>query len=277
MNKQSSEISLPSSKLMLLDLDKTLIDPNYQITDSGVMDEIARAQSLGWQIGLSSDTPLDALKDWRRRFGMNGPIVAERGAIVWLPDGRELVVHEAEEFFTGLRQTLITDLVRKRASFVHGDVTQLLRINPSLPDMTDPRLILIQAHRRCSLTFYGRKIDKDGQLTIDNDLVKDLVSVTRNSIEVPPFDLLEDYNPEYGIYILSPKSVDKRSGTLRLMESLGIAIVGMIGDSSSDVVGKDIAYHYAVGNAKPELRATAEYTSLALYTAGVVDILQQIT
>lgn len=273
----TTEITLPPSKLMLVDLDKTLIDSNYQITDLGVIDEIARIQSRGWQVGLSSDTPLDALKNWRRRFGLNGPIVAERGAIVWLPDEKEFVIPKAEDFFSNLRQTLIARLVKERVSFVHADVTQLLRTNPILPDMIDPRMILIQAHRRCSLTFYGRRISEDGKLTIDNDLVSNLVSVTRNIVGEPPFDLLEDHNPEYGIYILSPKSVDKRSGTLRLMETLGIASVGRVGDSSSDIVGKDIAYHYAVGNAKPELKAVSEYISLALYTAGVVDILRQIT
>lgn len=274
---RSAGIPLPPSKLMLVDLDKTLIDPSYQITDSEIIDEISRVQSFGWQVGLSSDTPLDALKNWRQRFGLNGPIIAERGEIVWLPDGKEFVINEAEDFFGNLRQTFIAHLVKERASFVHGDVTQLLRTNPALPDMIDPRMILIQAHRRCSLTFYGRRISNDGKLTIDNDLVNNLVSITRNIVGDPPFDLLEDHNPEYGIYILSPKSVDKRSGTLRLIETLGIASVGMVGDSSSDIVGNDIAHHYAVGNAKQELKAVAEYTSLALYTAGVVDILRQIT
>lgn len=57
-----SEIVLPENKLLLIDLDKTLIDKNYKINDDRINSEIRRLQAGGWQIGLSSDTPLVTLQ-----------------------------------------------------------------------------------------------------------------------------------------------------------------------------------------------------------------------
>jgi hypothetical protein len=64
---EKSEIPLPSNKLFLIDLDKTLIDASYHATDDRLVPEVQRVQSLGWSLGLSSDTPLDALKIWRKK------------------------------------------------------------------------------------------------------------------------------------------------------------------------------------------------------------------
>lgn len=49
----NSEITLPPNKLILIDLDKTLLDTNYNLTDEKVLAEISRVQSLGWQLGPS--------------------------------------------------------------------------------------------------------------------------------------------------------------------------------------------------------------------------------
>jgi len=272
-----SEIPLPSGKLMLVDLDKTLIDSNYQITNQGIFDEITRVQSLGWQIGLSSDTPLESLKVWRGRFGMNGPILAERGAVIWSPGKPEIVINpEAEQFFTSLRLALIQQLAFNRINFFHGDVTQFIRNKPVLNEMVDPRLILIQAYRRCSLNFYGKKILPDGALDIDNNLTKQTVELTNRLMETPPFEVEEDYNPDYGICIFSPKQMTKRLGTIRLLTDLDLKKVGIIGDSTTDIVGIDIAFHYAVGNAKPEFKNNSVFVAQNSYTSGVIEILKLI-
>lgn len=271
-----TEIPLPSDRFLLFDLDKTLIDPSYNVTDDAIVGEISRVQSLGWRLGLSSDTPLESLESWRKRFGMNGPIIAEKGSIVWLPDGTEITLSGAESFFGGLKQSLTKKLVDERIPFFYGDATRFIRDNPFLGGMVNNRLALIQAYRRCSMNFYGRKINDDGSLEIDNNLTQDLIGITKNLIDGSPFDLGEDYNPEYGIYILSPKEVNKRLGTTILMESLGLTQIGVVGDSASDIVGSDISIHYAVGNAREEFKKVADYIADDEYTRGVSEFLRRI-
>jgi len=272
----TNEVPLPTDKLILIDLDKTLIDPQYQITDESVIGEIERVQSLGWNLGLSSDTALEPLKIWRKRFHLNGPLIAEKGSVVWLPDGRESAKADYEIFFTSLRSNLMKKLSEERIPFVFGDVTQFLRNHPQLPGMVDQRLVLIQAYRRYSMNFYGRALDVQGNLIIDNDLTQQIIDKLQGLIKAQPFEIEEDYNPEYGIFILAPRSVNKREGTLKMLELLGLEKVGIIGDSESDLIGEDIAVHYAVGNARPELKRQAVYVSSSEYTRGVKEILSRI-
>jgi len=44
------EILLPKDKFLLIDLDGTLINKAYEITDPDIEKEIGRVQSLGWTI-----------------------------------------------------------------------------------------------------------------------------------------------------------------------------------------------------------------------------------
>lgn len=276
--RTNSEIPLPTSKLILIDLDKTLlVGGSYEINDDRIYAEITRVQSLGWQIGLSSDTALEPLLVWKKIFGMNGPTIAEKGAVIQLTEGREFGMQEALSFFSELKNNFSKYLIDNKIPYLFGDVTQFLRNKPVLKDMVEQRLVLLQAYRRSSLNFYGRVIDDNGILQIDNNLTSTLVDITRKFVGgQPPFEMNEDFNPEYGIYILAPKLVNKRFGTLALIKKLGIEKVGMIGDSSSDILGKDISFHYAVGNAQEALKSISDYSAVQEYTHGVVEILSQI-
>lgn len=272
----SREIPLPSSKMILFDLDKTLIDRDYNFTDDRLWDEVKKVQDLGWSLGLNSDTALEPLMIWRDRLGFNGPVIAERGSVLWLPNGREIVIGPGQEYFDELKMSLVTHMVTNKINFLHGDVTQFLRNNPTLKEMTDDRLVLLQAYRRCSLNFYGRFINGDGELVIDNNLVAEMIEVGKNAGLSSDFELEEDFNPDYGIYIVSPSCVNKRMGVMSLLSEMGIDKVGMVGDSTTDIVGSDIALQYAVGNAKPELKKVADYVCESDYGSGVFEILESI-
>jgi hydroxymethylpyrimidine pyrophosphatase-like HAD family hydrolase len=248
----------------------------YQVTAERIHGEIARVQALGWQLGLSSDTPLESLERWSREFGLNGPIIAERGALLRLNNGREISIHESGEYFGKLKRRLSDYMVNQRIPFYHGDVTQLIRNRPNLLNMVDEHVILLQAYRRHSLSFYARKVDTTGELVPDNDGLISFVGTIQRMLGKSPFKLTEDVNPEYGIYIISPAEVSKRAAALVLMRELGIGEIGMIGDSTTDILGTDIAMHYAVGNAKDDFKEISKYTSLQSTTSGVVDILQHI-
>lgn len=274
--KEASEIPLPLSKLLLFDLDKTLIDSDYQITDQEIFFEIQRVQSLGWTLGLNSDSPLKTMQEWKKKLGLNGPLIAERGAIVWLPDGTEIKIKGIEEFFTSTKLSIIARLVIDCIPFVYGNATEFIRSRPMLPVMCDNRLILIQNERKCGIGLYGRKITENGQLIIDNELTVQAIDIVRSTYSTPPFDLLEDFNPEYGIFLLSARHVNKRLGVSSLLSQLGIEKVGMIGDSDSDILGSDFAIQYAVANAKESLKKSADFVASSNYTSGVIEILSYI-
>lgn len=271
-----SEVPLPQDKLFLIDLDKTLIDANYNLTDTDILSEISRVQDLGWQIGLSSDTPLEPLQIWANKFGIKGPILAEKGSVLYIPNNGEFILSDTEIFFNNLKKSFIQELFTKKIPYIHGDATQFIRNNPKLLDMTDQRIVAINAYRRCSFSFFTRKINREGILEKDPQFARKVEEFTTPLWSGASYSLTVDSNPEYGIYILSPEDVTKRSGTLKMMEILSLNKIGVIGDSKGDIIGNDIALHYAVGNATEDLTKIADYKAQTNYTSGVIEILKLI-
>ena len=86
IEKKSLPLTNPKDRVLLLDLDKTVVDEAYNYNSPWDRDLILSLRSKGWSIGLNSDTPLDTLKIWSARLEIDGPIIAERGGIVRIGD-----------------------------------------------------------------------------------------------------------------------------------------------------------------------------------------------
>lgn len=72
-------------RLVLLDLDNTLIDADYCLTvpENEFRTVIQELANKGVHVGLCSDSAVITLRQWADRLGLTRPIVAERGAVVW--------------------------------------------------------------------------------------------------------------------------------------------------------------------------------------------------
>lgn len=271
--KKELRIPTPIDRVLLFDLDKTLINEDYQLTDTAIIEEIVRLKEKGWIIGLNSDTPLEPLLAWKKNLELNGPIIAERGLVIQIPEEELVVTLGDENLFTDIRTRFVQQLVKSRIAFYHGDVVQLIRNRTDIPNLVEQNIALVQAYRRCSFNFFGRIIREDGKMEIDNDFTLYLIQMLKSGSKISLEDFSEDYNPNYGIYILSPRQACKRLGVIELMKRMGLSQIGMVGDSLNDYVGKDLAIHYAVGNADENYKTIADYVSHKTLTEGVVEIL----
>lgn len=238
---KSSHFPTPKDKLILIDLDKTLISSNYQLTNNLIFSTIKRVIDSGWQVGISSDTPLASPLEWRKKIGMNGPLIAEREALVWIPTGsggkKINLVPKSQDFFHFLRKKLIEKLEEERISFFVGDTVTAIKNNFKLKDTIDKKLILINAYRECNLGFWAKSI-VNGNLAIDNTLAKEITEYLSVFLKEAPFQITTDFNEDYGICIISPKLATKRNATRKLMKYLKFSKIAIIGDSTTDYVGK---------------------------------------
>jgi len=211
---KSNRFPTPKDKLILIDLDKTLISSNYQITNNLIFSTIKRVISSGWQVGISSDTPLTSLLEWRKKFSMNGPLIAERGALVWIPTdsgGKKInLVPKSQDFFCFLRKKLIERLEEERIPFFVGDTVTVIKNNPKLKGTMDKKLILINAYRECSLGFWAKSVN-NGNLVIDNPLAKEIIAYLSVFFKEANFQITTDFNEDFGICIISPKLATKRN------------------------------------------------------------------
>jgi hydroxymethylpyrimidine pyrophosphatase-like HAD family hydrolase len=261
-----------TEKLALLDLDGTLIDDAYQVTDTAIYETIANTQDAGWTIGLHSDTPYEALTIWRERFGMNGPIIAEKGAVIELA-GKVTLDSVAADMVDVARQHVTNYAHTHGLGVWSGNPVEALRsdLRYGTPGQT---VVLINTLSRCSLRFFVRVTQSDGSLAIEDARTQAVISDCRPLF--PTFtNPIEDNNPDFGLMIASQGNITKRLGAQKLLADLGIDQCVMIGNSMTDYLGSDIAEHFAVSNATPEYQTVAA-TVAAPLTSGCVTALRTL-
>jgi hydroxymethylpyrimidine pyrophosphatase-like HAD family hydrolase len=269
---ESPAFPMPDVRLALFDIDKTLIGVDLVINDEGIFDAFAEAQAQGWTVGLSSDTPYDRIRSKRDYFGVNGPIIAERGAIVeW--DGSTIYDSETAQAFGETRDRVEAKLAERGFRVVSSYPTEL--DTPDDRPIEDGEAIaFVNPLRMCSVGLWARR-SRDDRLVIDDNLTSEMADLVRP--DMPDMDLFWDLNHEYGILIAAPASMNKRVGTQHFKQLAGIGgRVAMVGDSMSDFLGDDVAVHYAVGNASPDFKARANYVAEGTITKGSIEILGKL-
>src|SRR2546429_5655911 len=146
-------------KIVLLDLDGTLIDKDYRLTVSyeHIKAEIKSIQDKDALVGINSDTPLLPLRSWAHHLGMRGPLIAEKGQVLALsPDDPPQRLGAMAPYFRHLRQQVLLQAHDKfpRAFIALGDVTEFLRQNGRIYG-EDELAVLINGYRQCSFSGYA--------------------------------------------------------------------------------------------------------------------------
>ncbi|MDL2362989.1 MAG: HAD hydrolase family protein [Patescibacteria group bacterium] len=264
----------PDSHFALIDLDGTLVDETYNQNSNDLIDTVTAAQSAGWTIGLSSDTPYEALKSWHEKFNMNGPILAERGAVVAINGVLEYSRHRAESY--AVAREKIGEYFNKQSIKVwYGNPVEAITQKKSIAEPGEA-VMMVSDQRLCSLGIFARRVTANGVIVVDNNLLESQIDSIRDCYPVD-LDTSEDLNYDYGLVIATCRDVDKRTGTRSLLSKLRLGKIAMIGNSMADFLGHDVANHYSVGNADEEFKAVADYSDPLKYTLGVQSILKGLS
>lgn len=264
---------VPSEQLVLLDLDETILDTSYSITDVAIYDSIRLAQKEGWVLGLSSDRAYQGIAAWRERLGLNGPIIAERGAMVQ-HEGHILYTCD-DEGYVDSRNKISEYLKSEGIVVVEGDPYHILRSKQLLAAPGEV-VVVINTLREYSLGFYVRQAEEGGALSIKNDLTDNIADKARKLFPALT-NPLEDINHDYGVIIVSNGEVTKRKGTQELLKIMQLGSCAIIGNAISDYVGSDLALHYAVADATKGFKEVADYIADAPATSGAVEVLKGMT
>lgn len=270
--RTNDEIPLPLNRVILLDKDLTLVNSNYQSTDPQIYDVIKQMQADGWIIGISSDTGLQTLLEFREEFGLNGPTIAERGAIIKTDD--EIIFDEEDvDILAKSRKNMEEALILAGITVIQGGIS-LPRRNQITGNPGDI-VAIVNTVRKASIGFNIRKILEDGTYGFDEETTLKVVELLQPFYPQFP-DLVEDINHLYGVLIVSRQKTNKRTATQTLMEREGLQQIAMVGNAMTDYIGSDIALHYAVGNATEDFKAKSDYITQGEITAGVVEILTKL-
>lgn len=265
---------LPDYKLAFVDIDDTLRDKHGRINDPRINDSIRRAQAANWVIGICSDTPMQRVAERRDQFGMNGPLVAERGAVI-SRGGKLHFEPVTAGYFQNIRDDITQDLSTKglRVTIMYP---QDFESSGELPGKRGEPIIFVNPFRICSVGLWARRFNGRGRLDTDDKLTRQLAALIRPHL--PQKDLFYDVNYDYGVVVGSPLRPNKSDGLYRAKSLCGIKVrtgtAAMIGNCMYDLTENNL--HYAVGNADPDFKQAADYVASANLTKGVVEILDKL-
>jgi hydroxymethylpyrimidine pyrophosphatase-like HAD family hydrolase len=263
----SETFPVPEEKIALFDIDGTILNEVYEITTRDFSVAVERAKEAGWILGLSSDTPLEGMCEFRDEFRMDGPLIAEKGALFEV-GGEAFYDKELSQSCVDARAEILEHFSSSGFTVWLGDPVSLLRNGGKIGKSGD-LAVMVSEYRKCSLGMFARYIDSEGQLRVDNSLTEHVVEEAR-PLYPKIHNINEDVNHDYGLLIVADGTVDKRRGTLLLQRSRNL---GTIGNSLPDYLGVDVAVHYAVGNATSGFKDVADYVSESSFSSGVADIL----
>lgn len=270
LSERVSPLVVPD-KVAVIDIDGTLIDKDYAITDERIYDAVQNAQDAGWKVGLSSDTPFGKMQEWHELFGMNGPIIAEKGAFVAFGD-QTIETAKTPFDFVRLRETFLAQVALTDTLIYRGDAVKLFRENIETLGHPGDEIVLANTLRNYSTGYFARRVGEDGRMYIDEAQTNKFADQIR-ALYPSGIDFDEDLNHEHGLLIISHKGMHKRIGTIALENLLGVERIAMIGNSIADYVGTDIASQLAVGDATPEYKEVADFVAKGEVTSGVIESL----
>lgn len=270
---------MTSKGLILLDWDKTVVDEHVQINDPDFSKAIQAKKEQGWQIGLNSDTPLRRLKAWHTQYDMDGPIIAERGAVIWWPNGPELVVDQPlAKRFSKFRTKLILRLIQlDNHTLVFGDNTEFIKSVEHIVS-NDSVLVALDAYRRCSIGLFVRNI-VEPRLVSDAATTESIHQLLQSIIPSDSKTYKIEPNHAYGYIRVNAVRIMKSTGMHYLLENWPQAPapdrIFMIGDSLEDNLGISEIHQLAVCNADEAYLKRAEHQASQSYAKGCVELLTQ--
>ncbi len=260
-----ASLHLPK-KMIFLDVNGTLfsdesVDGYIALGDIAMLKEkMAKVKENGFIIGLCSDSPFPQLAYLAETLGIDGPILAENGNILWF-EGKSVVLHALPEIDAYKEQVM---LVADMHGFQKIDDCIAPEFGGTAP-MTQSGQWSFGAGRETSVTVFApAELIKKLGVSFGGDQ-------TSYSI---------DCSPEYGFFALHPgENYKKNKGkALDLLVAYGHAIV-MVGNSMSDWVDPEHGVVCAfVGGARiqPHVVNKAAYISDKPVIQGVIDILEHI-
>ena len=252
-----------SKNVVLIDLDHTLVDESYQLTDESVKEVIAERRREGWVIGLNANAPLRTQLTRWNQLGMNGPIVVERGAAVWFPDEAFVELSRSKNIVRKAKEAILSHIQDLEDTLLlHGDATGFIRNIHEVPGVFNSRLVAINGLRLFSIALHVRRIEKEtGRLLVDVGLAEGVIEELRKHFPVTDSLSEGQLESDYGFFHIDPIDVSKATGADKAFNDIHASRRIVIGDHIEDYV--DDAEVYAVGNASPELKSKADKVSRA--------------
>ena len=262
-------------KLIALDMDGTLLNPQGQITPR-THAAIAAARAQGVTVVLTSGRPLEGMTPYLAELGLTGQddyVICYNGALVQQVADQRIL---RSQLLTGSDASAIAHLAFELGVNVHGFSVRQGLISPRVSTYTEHESQLIKMP--INLVDFAT-------LPADEQIMKvmmiDEQPQLSRAIERLPAELYERYtvvrSAPYFLEFMNKRS-NKGTGVAALAEHLGLDATQVIavGDAGNDRHMIEYAgLGVAMGNATDEIKALAQHTTARNDEDGVARVIEQ--
>ena len=265
--------------IVLIDVDKTLIDDKYKLTAD--IRTTVKTTEQKCSVGLCSDSAIQSLRYWASEIGASGYLVGELGSLIYdaRHDATTVINPDSTSWLTCLRDETILYLMKElpNITILIGDSVQFIRNRIQIPFVAD-NVVFINGYREESFGIHVRSFNpRTQELTCNPDYLSKIRQVVQSlSSKLSKIPITIDENQDYGIIIVHARKTSKKNGVSKLLSQTDAKRVFMIGDSMADYIDDHRVIHCSVGNASTDFKKKCQHGSQHHYTEGVRDILNQI-
>lgn len=276
-----------AKQLLFLDIDGTLLDPQYKNNYPGLKNLILKLQKHDFVFCLNSNRALHDLLPVAKQFGIKGPLICENGLFAYIPDSQKEILLTGRDALNDLAyvKTNFQKWISESRSALGYEIKYTMTDTVKLVDTKASKfpqntiLVFDNKFRKYTISAHIRRF-------ANQHLVKDLDSLdilrqilTENIKSHGLTDKIEiDSSETFGNLLIYSKLTSKYAGVRYLVKNVypGYGVVA-IGDEPSDAnMVSGIGKFLTVGNASRIAKKLAAKVSHGSYANGVYELLSTI-
>lgn len=261
-------------KLVAVDLDGTLLDPNSKITPE-VKAAVAQAKTHGVKIVVTTGRPLPGVTDILKELDLTTQsdyVITYNGALVQRATGEEFIKETLD-----VEDWLDLDAAARKIGLPIHAITREGIYTPN----RDIGKYTVHEAKMVNMPLYFRQPEEIAELEIAKVMMIDDPEPLDNGIAYLPFEFFERYNivksTPYYLEFMNKKA-SKGNAVKHLAEKLFLDLdeVMAIGDQENDRSMLEVAGHPVVmENGKAELKKIAKYVTKSNSESGVAHAINE--
>ena len=265
--------------LVILDVDKTLIDTNYRVTSPTINSVIAQMKQEGHVFLINSNRALEDLTPIAKKFGLTRHIIGENGSFIYNPgtDSRKVLIDDETNLQVDEVRRILPEIIQKNfhnSYYFVGDTTD---INTHIENQEIPaniqNVFILNKFRKYTISLHVKKL-QNGELVKDHEATKKLFELVKSFSERQGLDVTIDYTHSYANLLAYPSEYNKATAFKVLAGEYPGFVKIVIGDDYLDKpLMNEVDYFMVVNNATEEVKQVADYVSPESVTKGVEQIL----
>lgn len=273
------------NNLIFLDIDGTLLNSHKtQSVDNEVAKALKNRISIlkrhGYLFGINSNRAVQDIVPIYKKFGLNGPIVAENGILVYTPKTKKTVYILNKSELNRIKQfnkIMLHKMVCLKLNdiiLLNVDTVKELESKQNQHYKNGSILLLNNKFRKFTISCHIRKI-QNGNLKIDPKISRSIFTHLKNDTSDGDFSI--NLSPFHNLLVYSNKTSKRRANLYLKTTFFKKYAFYAIGDEIGDYnMVKGIGKFMTINNAKNLVKLNAYRKSKYSYARGVLDLLNNM-